>query len=284
MWTLPRPETNTCKEEISAALTYADKSPVYAITEEQIEKILALYDVYKLGNGKPRADLVGTELGDDLLRAMYEAYGEVYDGRRLEGLRNRIKLGALKCPYCGFGEIKDLDHHLPRSVYKALSIFALNLVPACHTCNNKKRAVAGDTPNTQFFHTYLDTIAPVTFLYCAVQVSVKGFVVDFYLNKPAEIDGETFSRLQFQFARLGINQRLKAEVASFMASQRPAIEMSTTSGQLSLVQFLEKARDFSMEDFGKNHWQTALWAALASHDGFCSGGYIHAFGRRNPGA
>lgn len=284
MWTLSQPHTDTSEDEISRALTYVNGDPVYAITKDQVKEILDLYDLYRELNGKPEARLVGSALHKDLLEAMHNAYDEVYSGRRLSSLRDRLKLGALKCPYCGFGEIKDLDHHIPRSVYKALSIFALNLVPVCHPCNNKKRAIAGVTPDAQFFHTYLDTVAPVTFLYAAVNVSVAGLVANFYLHKPGEVDDDTFARLNFQFARLEINDRLTPEVTTFMSSQRTSIETIADAGLPHLVKFLEKARDDSVTDFGRNHWQTALWAALACHEGFCGGDYVYAFGKKAPGA
>lgn len=278
MWTLPRPHTNDLKEDITKALTYASGVPIYSITDTQIDAIILLYDLYDNLCGKPDARLTANEFQEDLLEAMHNAYGETYEGRRLARLRERIKLAALKCPYCGFGEIKDLDHHIPKSSYKALSIYPLNLVPTCHPCNNKKRTIAGDLPNAQFFHTYLDSLSSVKFLYANIDLSNKKFVAKFELKKPVEIDMDTFERLHFQFTRLELNARLQPEVLNFISSHRTAIETIAEVGPDHLKKFLEKASDNSVRDFGKNHWQTALWSALAQHDDFCSGGYSLAFG------
>jgi hypothetical protein len=60
------------------------------------------------------------------------AYDQVQEGGRLSDLRARLKNVPGHCPYCGIGEIGDLDHFLPQTTYQLLAIYARNLIPCCH--------------------------------------------------------------------------------------------------------------------------------------------------------
>lgn len=283
MWRLSVPTADDATDDLVRALTYANGAPVFAISEDQKSDILALYARYNIMQGQPSPQLTGEGLAADLLNAVHDAYGEVYEGRRLGKLRDRLKLSAIRCPYCGFGEIKDLDHHLPRSKYRGLAIYALNLVPCCHPCNNKKRAIAGENPDTQFHHTYLDAIPAERFLLATIQLSAAGMMVEFFIINSAGMNNDTFERLTFQFARLDLNGRFQAEVSMFITSQRTGIELVGAIGAPALKQYLFSAYENSRDDFGLNHWQTALWDALHKNDRFCGGDYIYAFGRKDLG-
>jgi hypothetical protein len=283
MWILPRPTAENAEQDLVKALTYANGNPVFPITEEQKRGIQALYVSYNLLNGRPSPQLTGEGLAPELLNAVHDAFGEVYEGRRLGSLRERLKLAARKCPYCGFGEIKDLDHHLPRSKYLGFAIYAFNLIPCCHPCNNQKRAVAGENPDTQFHHTYLDGVPDESFLIAAISISMAGMVVNYSIAKTSEMEMATYQRLSFQFNRLDLNNRYQPEISMFITSQRTAIETIGALGAFALKGFLYKSYENSKKDFGLNHWQTALWYALSENDVFCDGGYVHAFGKKEPG-
>jgi hypothetical protein len=124
------------------ALTYANGEAIYAPAPTQTAALLLLYARYDETGGRPSPDLRDQAFDLQLLAAIHGAYDEVQDGRRLANLRDRLKAATLLCPYCGFGEIRELDHHLPRVIYWALAIYARNLVPCCSACNGKKRTVA----------------------------------------------------------------------------------------------------------------------------------------------
>lgn len=284
MWKLPVPPTETCSEDITAALTYANGDPVFTITEEERRSILLLYEKYDQLKGQPAAELVGEEMSNELRQVLHDAYGEVQEKRRLSDLRSRIKLAAYSCPYCGFGEVKDIDHHLPRSKFKPLAIYAKNLVPACHPCNNKKRAVAGDGPESQFFHTYLGTIPEEEFFAAVASVSEAGLLVNFSVKRSPNMTADDYERLAFQFQRLDLNNRYQAEVSTFITSQRTAIEMAWKGGADVLRAFLELSCEHSKDSFGLNDWRTALWRALSQCSDFYNGGFKYTFGVKNPGA
>ena len=104
----------------------------------------------------PRVQSVGavtklelTNLYETHLRKTKGAARAVYDRIRNAAPNNR-------CPLCGVGNVAHCDHHLPKSRYPDLAILPINLVPACHFCNDKKRAKYPVTGGQQTFHPYFD--------------------------------------------------------------------------------------------------------------------------------
>lgn len=55
-----------------------------------------------------------------------------------------VSVNECKCPYCGYGDIKGInhtrreayDHFLPKSIYPFNSVNFRNLAPMCHECNS----------------------------------------------------------------------------------------------------------------------------------------------------
>lgn len=282
MWRLTAPNADTSNTDLYAALTLVNGTPVYPITEIEKSRILQLYDAYDAKLGNPCDTLKGTAAEALLLDAVSNAYSQVQIGGRLEDYRDRLKLNAEICPYCGFGAITDLDHHLPRSKYKAYAIYAKNLIPCCHPCNNLKRAKAGDAPEGQFSHVYFGEWPAEAFLLAEVEVRPTGLLVTFSLSRTATLDANEFERLKFQFDTLELNSRYYAPINIYLGTLRTSIEIFAAVGAPALRTFLDKSYTTSCRDFGPNHWQSALLKALAESDEFCDGGFQFCFGRKDP--
>lgn len=104
----------------------------------------------------PRVRSVGAVTKPELT-GLYEAHLSSTEGAA-RAIYNRIRNAAPnnRCPLCGVGNVAHCDHHLPKSRYPDLSILPINLVPACHFCNDKKRAKYPATAGQQTFHPYFD--------------------------------------------------------------------------------------------------------------------------------
>ncbi|WP_158486629.1 HNH endonuclease [Pseudomonas lurida] len=282
MWRLDTPNTGNSSENLTTALTLLNGTPVYELTNLEKARVLQLYQSYDDNLGNPSNDLKGTEAEALLLEAMHNAYLQVQIGGRLEDYRDKLKLLAEICPYCGFGAITDLDHHLPRSKFKAHSIYAKNLIPCCHPCNNIKRAKAGDMPNGQFSHVYFGQRPHEPFLSADAKVHLTGLEVSFTINQTATLDPNEFERLKFQFDTLELNSRYKAPINIYMGTLRTSIESFAALGGAALKTFLQSSYTASCRDFGPNHWQSALLKSLTESDEFCDGGFQYCFGRKDP--
>lgn len=284
MWKLRSPDVVDAEEELDTALTRADGTLVHRVTRSQRSGILRLYEMYDVLGGQPCAVLLGRRFAENFRVAVRQAYAQVQEGGRLAALRARLKLAAVKCPYCGFGEIYELDHHLPHSRYRLLAIYARNLVPSCHVCNHKKRALAEESPDAQIAHVYLDTFPAARFMSAQVHVSERGLRVTFSIEHCAGMSDELFRRLQFQFVRFDLNARYQPEVDTFIGGLRPSIEDAARNGPASLTVWLEMSRDTLQTQFGLNDWRPALLDSLARSYEFCEGGYKQCFGVPHGGA
>jgi hypothetical protein len=284
MWKLNTPDIADAEADLIRALTRANGEPVFETNAEQRAALLLLYQQYDLERGKPSNELLGTNLDAAFVGAVYSAYDQVQEGRRLAYLRDRLKAATRACPYCGFGEIYDLDHHLARSVYRPFAIYCRNLIPCCHPCNNKKRTAGGADPDEQFSHPYLDEYPPQRFLVANATLSEEGGLrVRFTVAQCEGMTEEALARLRFQFAKLDLDRRYEAQVVTFIVSRRESIETAAEGGPESLRTWLQKAHDTHVQSFGLNDWRTALLDSLVRSEEFCDGGYVHAFGEKQVG-
>jgi hypothetical protein len=182
------------------------------------------------------------------------------------------------CPYCGFGEITDLDHHLPRSVYKGLSIYPKNLVPCCGTCNNKKRAADGEQAHQQFHHIFFNTIPQdVIFFIATAELNQGSLSVSFEIHEADGIPPETIERLRFQISRLKLNRRYISAVNNFVISQKTSFGMifEKKNSGADVKDFIERTANSLSKEYGLNDWRPVLFRALANCQDFCNGGFYN---------
>ena len=286
MWKLPTPTTDNVDADLDSALTYVDGTAVYPITASEKRRVRAIYLTYDRKFGRNCTVLMAVNLGEPLLNAVKNAYGQVQKGGRLVSLRDRLKKVTSICPYCGFGEIKDLDHHLPKTDFMALAIYPKNLIPCCHPCNNKKRTAAGEVAAEQFFHTYLDSLPTEIFFKADVTLPPEGLVVNFRIEQTAGMSNDTFQRLNYQIGKLELNTRYKAQTNIFLGSHKANFELAygALGDSQQLKQFLEVSAASHAKEFGLNDWRPVLLRGIAECDDFCKGGFRRALGEPNPGA
>jgi len=279
MWRLVVPDFENARENLLSALTFVDGTVVHLLSEIEHSAILDLYTAYDNNLGQPATHLEGDNLSEELRQALHNAYSQVQIGGRLASYRNQLKLLAELCPYCGYGSITDLDHHLPRSKYRVHSLYAKNLIPSCHPCNNLKRAKAGDSASAQFSHVYLGAYPTEQFLFASITILQKGIGVVYGVEPVASLSADEHARLKFQFETLQLNDRYGPQINIFLGGLRTSIEECGALGAPVLKAYLAKAHSSHCQSFGANHWQSVLLMALSKSDEFCSGGYKTSFGQ-----
>ncbi len=252
------------------------------VTEVEKDFLMSLYQQYQTDLGRPSAAMDGAGQRPDLHNLVYEAYGLVQDNRRLKKLRADLKLLADYCPYCGFAPISDLDHHLQRSRYKLLSIFALNLVPCCHPCNSGKRQVPSSNPAEHQLHTYLESVAQFDFLRATVTLHpVRGALeVSYSIEHCVGMSVELHQRLQNHLKEFDLHSKYAKQVNIHLSEQLFALTMAFEGGAHVLRNYLNGTAEAHKENFGVNDWRTALFRGLAACDDFCNGGFKKALGKK----
>lgn len=281
MWTLPLPCIDSAREELETALSRDRGAPPYHLTDPEKDEIESLYQSYDDGDGRPEDGLTAPALADALKTALYDAFAHVQKNKRLHDLRERLKLPADDCPLCGFGAVTDLDHYLPQSKYKALSIYARNLVPCCHPCNRKKLAVAEGDADQQFVHAYFEDIPRERFFFTDVAIENDGLKVEFRAEQSASMDEDTFKRIKFQIDKLNLNVRYQREVITFVTSQATNFDdVYNNGGAENLRDLLLRNAGNHVKNYGLNDWRTALCYGLADCGEFINGGFSQACGVR----
>lgn len=117
----------------------------------------------------------------DIIEKLNKMYEYDFVQNRWEGHYDKMKIRIKVCPYCGFGEISEIDHFLPKSIYPEFSVFYFNLVPSCHICNSKK----GNKKNI-CIHPYLEDIKDIDKMLWA-EFKLKNGSLIFYYHKQKNI-------------------------------------------------------------------------------------------------
>lgn len=275
MWNLTPFTGFDAREHLNTAFANGE------VTEVEKDYLMGLYRQYKTDLGRPSAAMDGAGQRPELYRHVYDAYGLVQDNRKLRKLRSNLKLLADYCPYCGFAPISDLDHHLQRSRYKLLSIFALNLVPCCHPCNSGKRQVPSNNAAEHQLHTYLESVAQFDFLRAAATLHpVTGALkVSYSIEQCVGMSAELHQRLQNHLKEFDLHTKYAKQVNIHLSEHLFALTMTFEGGAHVLRNYLNGTAEAHKKNFGINDWRTALFRGLAACDAFCNGGFKQALGK-----
>lgn len=273
---LELPEKTNCLEHINIAFKYANGLSKYNIDEREQLIINEIYDIYDTLKGLPNDAFKSNLLSSYLNDALENSYNEIQEKGRLNDLRETLLLSVHRCPYCGIADADELDHFLPKSIYKAISIYNRNLIPLCHKCNNKKRTVAG-TVNKKFPHVYFDDYLVKYFFKAETQIKNNALIIEFKVIRDNLLE-EEYNILNFLFERINLNERLLKESNIYLSSFSISLEKSFLEFQIDGVrEFLQSQYIENQKIFGINDWRTALILSLKLCDDFCNGGFRHYY-------
>lgn len=276
MWSLRLPDNDNKIDIIRTALTYTNGTPKYTLSVAEYQIIESVYNRYEELNGRAHADLLAPTLSDATKSALHDSYGEVQERKRLENYRSELLLSAERCPCCSIGAADELDHHLPRSVYKSLALYSSNLVPMCHKCNNKKRTAAGSEPSNSFLHVYYDQIpSEHRFFFARVQIVDNKLRISFEVENIEELNDDLYEMINFQSNRVNLSSRLLKEVNIFLTAFYVSMETlySVTSDPELIKTLLLKTERQYNQQMGVNDWRSSLLYALANNFDYCNGGF-----------
>jgi hypothetical protein len=179
-----------------------------------------------------------------------------------------------KCPLCGdLGQVRTLDHYLPKANFPLYSIVPANLIPCCRDCNSEKLAGFASVANRQTLHPYFDNNRFFTERWLSARV-VPGTppVLEYSVTPPAGWSAADRGRVVAHFEEYDLAKRFSIEAGADLPE---TIQMRITeSALLSPAEFSVQLREKSDElPLSINHWRRVMFAALASDAWFCS--YAH---------
>lgn len=276
MRNLPLPSRDDDRDDLRRGVRSYMRNGVrrgHDITEDQIEAVVEIYDRYEADSGRPCDELKGDALPESLRDALFSAYDKTQNGRILDTVRARVFLGIDQCPICGITVATELDHFLPRSVFKPLSIHARNLIPICHICNHAKGETF-DEAGDGFVHVYYDILPDVDFLQASVTLDNGALEVEFSVDPDAGLPEGINARLTTQMDALNLHARYAQEMNTYLLSHATGLHLSSRyGGQEAVRSFLRTQADYESVVLHRNHWRPVLLRALADHDGFTDSGF-----------
>lgn len=285
MWSIAAPATHTGPQELSLALNLANQPP-FVPTAQQLRTLWTLYALFDSRKGRPHPDLMGRGESDAFRDAVHDAYNQVYDGRRLQELRDRLRIAVTQCPYCGFGQIQQLDHHLVKNQYPLLSIYPRNLVPACATCNAMRPRRNVTEPNHFPLNPYLEQFPSGVFLFAQATIRrPSGAIhVTFRIRQIRGMTHQMRRRLNKHMKTYDLNRRFQAQINIYLGEQQAGFNLAYQGGPRAFRAYLLAAARAASARFGRNDWRAALLVALAQNSEFCAGGFKKALGEVPRGA
>lgn len=208
----------------------------------------------------------------DELKSLYSNHMSATSGsarRHYDQIRNAAP--NKRCPLCGAGTVATLDHHLPKSKYPDLAILPINLVPACHHCNDAKKARYPKHAGEQTLHPYFDGHLQGQWLTASIDRGPPVTVIYRVVTPPGwtAIDGQRAQR-HFAICKLDIN--FASNAGDELGPIRERLLPLWKLGGVAVVQahLAEQAHSHRLRP---NSWQYALYQALFHDAWFVNGGF-----------
>lgn len=209
-----------------------------------------------------------------------EAHQVIYGRGMVGNTAGRVIYDALmaapaheRCPFCGHGMVRELDHHLPKTSHPALCVTPLNLVPACRDCNKIKGTFTPRTADTVLIHPYFDRIDNEPWLNASV-VHTPDPTLDFVIDPPDSWDQVITNRVEHHFELFGLKRVFGTQANRLVSNIRHGVErLVRTAGAEAVRAYLREEAETRFES-RLNGWEGVTFHALAEDDWFCQGRFM----------
>lgn len=232
-----------------------------------------LYALPKV-DGKLDPVVYGNLRKSDLVK-MYVQYF-VPESKPARRIYEQIKVSAKgKCPLCGgVGQVRTLDHYLPKANFPLYAVLPANLVPCCRDCNSDKLNGFAAIKGEQTIHPYFDDDMFFNRKWISAKViKTNPPVLEYYVEPPQDWEGGDQSRVVAHFRDYGLAAKFSVEAAADIPETiqtRKTTLAASTPGQFSRY-LAEKSETLELPI---NNWRRVMFSALASDEWFCSQTFV----------
>ncbi|MDX3694754.1 hypothetical protein PV726_31365 [Streptomyces europaeiscabiei] len=175
-----------------------------------------------------------------------------------------------RCPLCGHGVVRTLDHYLPKKMFPALCVDPLNLVPACADCNHAKGEALPAHAETTPLHPYLDHIDNDSWLSARVAGTTPVWL-EFYVSPPPTWDSVLADRTRHHFHLFGLAKLFSVQANRTLNNIRRHLASAFAAGGEDLVRAYLADEASTRLAHRPNGWEGVTYRALAQDDAFCGG-------------
>jgi 5-methylcytosine-specific restriction endonuclease McrA len=293
MWNLDLPTMST-REAFRLCISSAISARKLTLLKSYEEDVVTAAQNFELACKAPSVhqltpadfspDQTHHEDKDDLIDMYERRMDAEHPGRPIyEEVRNR----RTKCPLCGVGRVKQVDHHLPKSKFPFLSVAPINLVPICADCNFAKGEKYPRSYGQQTLHPYFDNIDDQRWLRARlVTISGSGqeytampgdtptsWYFSFYVSAPREWSAGLTERVRHHFAVFNLADLYEDQAADEVTSIELALGEAFEAGGSTDVRLWLESMARSRRRLRNNTWMVALYEGLAINDWYCDGGF-----------
>lgn len=184
-------------------------------------------------------------------------------------IRNSAEHG--KCPLCGIGTVRTLDHHLPKSQYPDLSVCPYNLVPACDFCQAGKLAKYPATAGDQTLHPYYDNYGDEQWIWATLNAAGPLSLV-FHAAAPVAWSAVDQQRVLRHFVVFKLDHVYAVNAGDELSTLRGHLVRLSVGGPQPIQDYLNDER--ARWAVRPNSWQHVTYSALAADAWFVNGGYL----------
>ncbi|WP_157531406.1 MULTISPECIES: HNH endonuclease [unclassified Kitasatospora] len=177
-----------------------------------------------------------------------------------------------RCPFCGHGIVRQLDHYLPKASYPALCVTPLNLIPVCKDCNEIKKSFVATSIESLLIHPYYDRIDDVRWLNARVQHATEP-TLEFFVEPPGTWDQIITERVEHHFERFELGRVFGTQANRLVSDILYGVKnLLWAAGSDAVHAYLLGEAETRFES-RINGWEGVTFAALAGDDWFCEGGF-----------
>lgn len=174
------------------------------------------------------------------------------------------------CSYCMRDVAEEIDHYLPQSKFKSLSIIYNNLVPSCHSCNHKKGSKIPKIKDIWFFHPNFTYINCSIFLHVETSIDSSKFV--FSTNN--EFEDAFLKSIDFTFRELDVYKKY-SRLAHFeiLDKLHHYHYLKKNSGLTSALEYIEQLMKGNTKTLNEL-WKRSLYKFILDNRYFHNYEYI----------
>ena len=250
MWTLKKPSLELATgEDIESLINHCR-----GLSDEDKTILKTLYEQYDEQNGSVTI-VQHNMVPQHKANAIKGQYNKTDKGGVHYYLRDSLMKDVHRCPYCSINQPDTLDHYMPQSVYPALSMCRLNLVPMCPECNRKKK----DFLYTDFIHSYYQAFPACSFLKARASIQLRRIIINFYLDGTAISDEGLVKKLKSQIGKIDLIDRINKASTSFIEDL--CSQCHCFFGMGFKIWLRNRFNDYS-RIYGLNDWRTATISAV----------------------
>lgn len=253
MWILEKPSLEQAIEDIKKIIEKSNDK----ITIKDGAILAYIYRLYNR-NGGIISEADNNRCDTIVQNKLYSMYDYcTYKNRGLYYIRKELFNANKVCPMCGYNESSQLDHQMPRSTYKSLSLCRLNLVPLCGVCNNKKH----NKDPRMFVHPYYAQFpSGVIFLIVNVCINIREHKMSWKYNFDFRgIKKDLADKIEYQANAIQLIDRLQQMSNTYLLDLF-CNQFFTTD--IALKSFLQFHLNKCISLYGPNDWRTAFIRAL----------------------